>query len=166
MTFVLLVPLVLVSLALVWGVALGYPEAEIAGSELSGKEQAIVKAAADTFFPHGGTIPESGTEAGAVGYFGGLLAGAPFKTRFLIRMLLRFVEHGPWIFGVRARFTSQSPEARVQTLREWSTSPIYFLRVSFQSLRALIGLAYLANEAVAARVGAAPNLNPFERRSA
>ena len=161
-------PLVLVcSLAILlvlfgWGWFGGYPRRALAGGSLSAKEQAIVAAAADAFFPHGGAVSPSGTEAGAVAYFSTLLAELPSGTRILIRLLLRLVEHGPWLLGPARRFTRQTAEQRVVTLRGWEHSSLYFLRISFQSLRTLIGLAYLGNDDVAGALGALPNLAPFE----
>lgn len=154
--------LALLASAFVWGWLVGYPPRVLAGGSLSAKEQAIVAAAADAFFPHGGPVSQSGTEAGAVAYFSTLLAELPGGTRFLIRMLLRLVEHGPWLLGPARRFTRQSAEQRVDTLRRWEHSSLYFLRISFQSLRTLIGLAYLGNDDVASALGALPNLAPFE----
>ena len=151
--------------AFAWGVLLGYPARTLRGGPLSAKEQAIVASAADAFFPHGGSLAPSATEAGVVPYFSNLLAELPAGTRLLIRLLLRLVEHGPWLLGPARRFTRQTAEQRVATLRAWETSSLYFLRISFQSLRTLVGLAYLDNHDVARAVGALPNLAPFERQA-
>jgi hypothetical protein len=145
---------------------LGYGTPRHAPSMLNAKEQAVVSACADAFFPTGGAIPLSGTDAGVIAYFDQMVGDTPPKTRFLIRLLLRFIEHGPWVFGLRGRFTRQSPEDRVRTLRSWETSSIYFLRISFQSIRTLLAMAYMANDDVTDRIGAAPNLSPFAREVA
>jgi hypothetical protein len=167
MTSQLVITLVLSTLvfAFAWGVLLGYPAKVVEGGPMSAKEQAIVAAAADAFFPRGGALIPSGTDAGAVAYFSTFLAELPAGTRFMIRLLLRLVEHGPWVFGPARRFTRQSPEQRVATLRGWEKSRLYFLRISFQSLRTLIGLAYLGNDGVARSLGAMPNLAPFEGKA-
>ena len=146
------------------GVVLGYPRPVKESAVLSAKEQAILVAAADAFFPEGGSIPMSGTQAGVVEYFEQFLAEVPAKNRLLMRLLIRFIEHGPWVFNRTSRFTSQGPEARVRTLRSWEKSSIYFLRLSFQSLRTLFTLAFIGNDAVASQLGAVPNLSPFEAR--
>lgn len=130
-------------------------------STLTERERATLAATADAFFPRGGTLPPSATDAGAVAYFETMLSELPGRTRFLIRLLVLFVEIGPWAFNRKRRFSRQSPTDRVATLRSWEKSPIYFLRISFQSLRTLIAMAYLASEDVAARLGAVPNLDPF-----
>lgn len=146
------------------GVVLGYPPPTKESSILSAKEQAILVAAADAFFPTGGAISMSGTEAGVVTYFEQFLAEVPAKNRLLMRLLIRFIEHGPWVFNRCPRFTSQTRDGRVRTLRSWEKSPTYFLRLSFQSMRALFTLAFIGNDAVAAQLGAVANLSPFEER--
>ncbi len=146
---------------LVRGVALGYPPATPDAPQLSGKEQAIVAAAADAMFPAGGVLPISGAQAGVVRYFGETLAGSPTRHRVLLRLLLRLVEHGPWVLNLRGRFTSQRHAERVATLRSWAESPIYLLRVAFTSLRTLLSIAYLADEGVTRAMGAEPDTDPF-----
>ena len=152
--------------AVVRGVMLGYPPGPLAGSMLSAKEQAIIGTCADAMLPAGGSLPLSGTQAGVVAHFDAMVRGVPPPTRSLVRLLLYFVEHGPWLFGMRARLTRQSPDARVHTLRSWSRSPFYLLRISFMSLRTLLTMAYVANAAVAARMGSPGPRAPRERGAA
>lgn len=147
--------------ALVRGVALGYPRASLEGSVLSAKEQAIVSASADALFPSGGALPLSGTEAGVVAFFDDMLRHLPAQNRLLIRALLRFLEHGPWLFDARPRLTSQSPTARIATLRAWSESRFYLLRIAFLSIRTLLAMAYMENREVASRLGHHVDLDPF-----
>jgi hypothetical protein len=156
---------VLVTL-LVRAIALGYPAATLpAGSALSRKEQAIAAACADALFPPGGPIPVSGTEAGLVAYMNTYIARLPPSPRTLARLLFHFVEHGPWIFGPRlARFTRLSAEERILALREMSESSIYFRRVAFISLRAMMTMGYLAHPAVAEAMHMVADPAPFERR--
>ena len=152
--------------ALVRGVALGYPRPSLPTDTLSAKEQAVLSAAADAIFPPGGALPVSATQAGVVSYLIALLAGLPPRPRLLIHLLLQFVEHGPWAFNLRRRLSRQSPEERVQTFESWEQSRFYFLRVTFQSLRTLVGMAYLANLQVAGQIGAVTNPAPFAPRGA
>lgn len=145
------------------GLVLGYPPAPLAASILDAKEQAILAAAADSFFPPGGPIPLSGTEAGVVAYMDRYLRRVARPQRFLIRLLLRLIEHGPWIFGPRhARFTRLTPPERAEVLQRMSQSGLYLRRVSFLSLRVMLTMGYLANEEVARRIGALPCAAPFE----
>jgi hypothetical protein len=158
---------VLVAL-LVRAIALGYPAATLpAGAFLSRKEQAIAAACADALFPPGGPIPVSGTEAGLVAYMNTYIARLPPSPRTLVRLLLHFVEHGPWVFGPRfARFTRLRADERIVALREMSESPIYFRRVAFLSLRAMMTMGYLAHPAVAEAMHMVADPAPFERRPA
>ena len=148
---------------LIRGLFLGYPAKGPAITLLTGKEQAIVAACADTLFPPSGPIPLSGTEAGAVVYVDRYIARVHRTQRTLIRLLLQAVEHAPWVFGPRpVRFTRLSPAERVLVLRRMSVSRIYFRRVMFLSLRVMLTMAYLANVEVAQRIGMVPRLAPFE----
>jgi hypothetical protein len=148
------------------GVLLGYPPARIAGRVLNRKEQAIAAACADALFPPGGPIPLSGTDAGLVAYMDAYYLRLPFGARSLCRLLLHFIEHSPWVFGPRfARFTRLRPEERIAALRDMQTSSIYFRRVAFLSMRAMLTMGYLANGEVARRMGMVADLAPFERPS-
>ena len=121
---------------------------------LSRREEAIVATAADVLFPAGGPIPVSGSEAGLVRYMDDSLARLPRQTRMLLRVLLVFIEVQAWVFGPRRRrFTRQSAAERVATLQSMATSRVYLRRIAFLSLRTLLSMGYLANGAVAARIG-------------
>ncbi|NUQ77697.1 MAG: hypothetical protein HUU21_29525 [Polyangiaceae bacterium] len=146
------------------GLFWGYPRAVLPPSAfLSAKEQAIVTALADALFPSGGPIPISGTEAGLVSYMDEYVRRTPPHMRLLIRLLFLFIEHGPWLFGPRhVRFTRQRPEERVAALADMASSSIYFRRVSFLSIRTMLSMGYLANPAVARRIGWVEQRAPFE----
>jgi hypothetical protein len=148
--------------ALVRGWFAGYGAARPEAPSLNAKEQAVLLAAADAMFPRGGVLPISGSEAGVLAHIDATFRASPARTRLLLRLLFRFVEHGPWLLHLRSRLTRQTLEQRVETLRSWAESPLYFLRVTFTSLRTLISLAYLADDRVLRRMGAAPDPTPFE----
>lgn len=150
--------------ALVRGLLLGYPRATLEPSVLSAKEQAILIAVADTFFPPGGRLHLSGSEAGAVAFFDGMLRDAPWENRLRLRAALQLLEHGPWLVNVRARLTRQSPAARLVTLRAWSESPSYLLRIACLGVRTLLAMAYLENSEIEAGIGAKPDLDPFAQK--
>jgi hypothetical protein len=142
-----------------------YPRPRVSTAVLTRKEQAIVSALADALFPAGGAIPLSGTEAGLVEYMDAYLSRTPPESRTLIRLLLRFVEHGPWIFGPRrARFSSLSPRERDLALTDMAESRVYFRRVAFLSMRTMLSMGYLADDRVAACIGVRSDERPFERR--
>lgn len=148
------------------GFVLGYPPKRVEPSILSAKEQAILVACADAMIPHGGALPLSAVEAGVVEHFAQTLASVPPQNRLLMRLLLRFVEHGPWIFGLEPRLTRQSHDTRMVTLEAWDKSSLYFLRVAAVSMRSLVSMAYLANPEVEAHLGATPNRDPFRLEEA
>lgn len=154
-----------VAALLLRAVAFGYPPRRLPrGSLLNRKEQAIVAACADALFPPGGPIPLSGTEAGLVAYMDRYLGGLPAVPRLLGRLLFHSIEHGPWIFGPRrVRFTRLAPAERTAALRAMSESGIYFRRVSFISMRAMMTMGYLAHPDVAKTMRMVADRAPFER---
>jgi hypothetical protein len=150
------------SYALVRGLFLDYPKASIDGELLSRKEQAIVAACADAFFPAGGPIPISGTEAGLVAYFDAYAARLPKGQGLLVRLLLWFIEHGPWVFGPRAkRFTKMRHDERLAVLASMQKSPIYFRRVAFLSMRTMLTMGYLAHPDVCRAMHLVHDPDPF-----
>lgn len=158
-----LAALALLGLVGFWFANAGYGEKLEPEGLLSAKEQAIVAAAADAYFPADGPIAVSGTQAGLVRYMDRYLARSPAHLRPLMRLLLHFVEHGPWIFGpVRSRLTRLSPHDRRRALDRMATSPMYFRRVAFLSLRTLLTMGYLAHPAVAEAMGMRADRSPFE----
>ncbi len=129
---------------------------------LDPREQALIGAVADAFFPPGGPIPVSGTEAGIVPYFDRYLERSGARTAFLMRLLILFTDLSPIAFGrQRKRFTQLERSEQIQHLFEASTSRIYFRRVSFVSLRALMTMAYLGNERVAEHLNMRHDADPF-----
>lgn len=152
---------------LVRAVFFGYPPAQLPGGALfSRKEQAVVAAAADALFPPAGPIPVSGTEAGLVSYVDAYAAGLPGTPRFLVRLLFHSIEHGPWLWGPRrVRFTRLRAEERIQALREMAESQLYFRRVSFLSMRAMMTMGYLSCPAVSREMGMIADLAPYEARA-
>src|SRR5690606_25469974 len=99
---------------------------------------------------------------GLIGYMDRYLARAPCTTRLLIRLLFRFVEYGPWIWGPRrVRFTRLTLHERRAALEGMARSPIYFRRVAFVSLRLMLTMGYLAHGAVLRAIGI-PGASPAE----
>lgn len=151
--------------ALAKGLFLGYPKKSFESGFLLAKEQAIVAAFADTLFPPGGPIPLSGTQAGVVAYFDRYVSRLPPQQGVLIRLLLWFVEHGPWVFGPRpVRFTSLKERDRLRVMEAMRTSPIYFRRIAFLSMRTVLTMGYLANADVARAMRMKVNSDPFSSK--
>jgi len=136
-------------------------------SLLSRGEQALVAAIGDAFFPAEGPIPISGSAAGVVAYFDGYLRRSNGRSRFLLHLLFAFMQFGPLLFGPLdfrrgpSRFTKLDRDQQVRFLREAFTSRIYFRRVAFVSLRAVMTMAYLSNDTVAKHMGMVAQTNPF-----
>jgi hypothetical protein len=145
------------------GLFLGYPVARLLEKPfLSRKEQAIVASLADAFFPPGGPIPLSGTDAGLVEYMDDYCKQLPVGQGRLVRLLFVFLEHAPWLFGPRRqRFSSLSLDDRIAVLERMRTSPIYFRRIAFLSMRTMLSMGYLAHPEVARRIGMTANNDPY-----
>lgn len=147
-----------------WAVArlfLGYGRGDPALRQLSSHEQAFVRAALDTVFPAGGEIASSGTQAGGVAHVDRYVASLSPRSRVLIRLLFFLLEHATLFFpapgwdGIR-RFSRLSPAQREVVLDGWGRSPLAARRAVFQSLRAIVTMAYFANPAVLRGMGLAP----------
>lgn len=162
-----LLPALAILALVVRAVALGYPPSRLPpGALLGRKEQAVVAACADTLFPPGGPIPLSGTETGLVAYVDRYLRGLPALPRLLGRLLFHSIEHAPWVFGPRrARFTRLSPQERAAALDQMARSSIYFRRVSFLSMRAMLTMGYLAHPGVATTMRITADRAPFARQN-
>lgn len=152
----------LVAIAIVVRLRSGYGPPQLTDALMNHREQAIVAAFANAFFPPGGPIPMSGTEAGVTRYFDDYLKRSAPLQRLLIRLLLRYLELEPFVFGPRAsRFSKLPHTEQLASLESTGTSSIYFRRVSFISLRALMTMAYLANEEVARAIRMTQSADPF-----
>lgn len=139
-----------------------YPEPALDNAVLDRREQALVQAVADAFFPPGGPIPLSGCDAGVLAYFDRYLARSDPHQRLLMRLLLLFTELSPMAFGpTRRPFTQLDQGQRLVFLQSASKSRIYFRRVAFVSFRALMTMAYLANADVARHMGMVADADPF-----
>lgn len=132
----------------------GYGPRDSELQALTAKEEATVLAAAEALLPAGGHIELGGAEAGLLRYTDRYVARLPVETRRLVRLLLAFVEHAPWLLGPRcARLTRLRPDERVVVFRRMSASRSYLFRTAFTSLRTILAIGYLANNNVAAAIG-------------
>ena len=121
-------------------------------------------ACADTFFPEGGAIAISGTQAGLVKYMDDYLRRLSPRSRYLVGLLFTFIEHSPFVFGPRPRrFSKLSPTHRLRCLRSMQQSRIYFRRIAFLSMRTMLTMGYLANDRVAAAMQMEADPAPFEK---
>ncbi len=112
-------------------------------------------------YPAGGPISSSGLDADLPGYIERLMAASRLHTRLLLHVLFFLVEHGTLVFptpgrGGMRRFSSQRVEQRVAALDGWAESTIFFRRVVFTSLRAVLTMGYFAHPPVVRQLGLAP----------
>ncbi len=129
---------------------------------LNPREQALIGAVADAFFPPVGPIPVSGTEAGLVEYFDRYMERSGGRTAFLMRLLILFTDLSPIVFGGGwKRFPHLCRAKQIQHLQQASISSVYIRRVSFVSLRALMTMAYLSNDEVARHMNMRHDPDPF-----
>jgi hypothetical protein len=129
---------------------------------LSAAERAVLAAAADAFFPPSGPIPLSGCDAHVVEWFDGYVGRAHAAQAVLMRLLFAFTELSPLVFGPeRGRFTRISQEGRIAFLARENRSRIYFRRVAFISLRAMMTMAYLSNARVSRYMNMNADTDPF-----
>jgi hypothetical protein len=160
----------IVAVAFVAGLAtylFGYAPGDPSLKHLGRRQQAVVAAIADAMFPDKGPISLSGTQAGLVQYFDLQFAEVPKDKRTLMALLLVFMELAPMLFGPhRGRFTTLTQTQREDVLSSLNASRFYFLRLCFNSIRAVLCMGYFANANVVAQIGCAANLDPFRVRVA
>ena len=142
-------------------IAWGYGARDPRYPQLSTREQAFLRAASDAVFPPAGPIPYSGTEAGTLGHVDRFLAGIAPRTRVLVRLLFFLIEHAtlffpaPGLDGIR-RFSGLSLAQRQAVLEGWGRSRNPARRTVFQSLRAILTMAYFGSPGVLRAIGLAP----------
>ena len=159
-----MVTTILWALALCYAVsrlAIGYPDPRRQHRGLGRGEVAFISSAAEAMYPAGGPIPSSGLDADLPGYLERLMAASRLQTRILLHLLFFLVEHGTLLFptpgrGGMRRFSSQDVEHRVAALDGWAESTLFFRRVVFTSLRAVLTMGYFAHPPVVRRLGLAP----------
>lgn len=125
---------------------------------------ATIRAYADALFPADGPLAISGSEAGAVAYMQRYLERAQPRERRLIKLLIVASELGPLAFGPRRkRFTELSRHEQQAYIAQGYTSRIYLRRVIVLTMRALLTMAYFADERVLAAIGQRHDPDPFAR---
>jgi hypothetical protein len=123
---------------------------------------ATIRAYADALFPADGPIPISGSDAGAVKYMRKYLARCQPRQRRLVKLLIVTSELGPLIFGPRRRrFTLLSRSEQQTYIARGYASPIYLRRVIVLTMRALLTMAYFADDAVLRAIGQQHDRDPF-----
>jgi hypothetical protein len=142
-------------------VAFGYPRPEQRFRVLFRGEAAVIDAAALAMYPRGGAIDASGHDADIARYVDRLMQASVPRIRWLIHLLIFFIEHSTLVFrapghrGFR-RFSALPHPQQVAVLDAWATSPLFFRRLVFTSLRSLCTLGYFAHPAVLEQLRIAP----------
>lgn len=146
-------------LAALWRGFGGYAAPEKPFKYISRMDAAVFRAAAEVTFPKGGEVDPSYRDAKVVEYCDQYIMWLPQSHRFLIRLLCILFEHATLVFGPKPwrRFTALSLADQVKYLDGWDTSPLYLRRMAFQSLRAILCMAYLADDEVNRQIG---NIRP------
>ena len=139
----------------------GYGRRDPALRQLSAREYALVRCAAEAAFPPGGPIPLSGIDARIPEHIDRYLAALPARNRVLIRLLFVLIEHATLLFKAPGwdgwrRFSALSLEQRIAVLEGWARSKIQVRRLVFQGLRAVLTMGYFACPAVLRAIGLAP----------
>jgi hypothetical protein len=140
----------------------GYPRPPAGVRNLSPREYATIAAAASATFPRGGSVAPSGLDADVAGHADRFLGAQARRSRLLMRLLLVLVEHATLLFpppgpGRRRRFSALTPRQQVAYLEGWRTSRLFFRRLVFTSLRAIVTMGYLAHPAVLEELGLLPH---------
>lgn len=134
---------------------------------VAGESDQTVRAFADALFPPKGPIPISGSEAGAAEFMRKYTAGCQPRQRRLVYLLITVTELGPLVFGPRRKRFSRLTQAERQAfIADGYTSRIYMRRVCVLTMRALLTMAYFANEQVLAHIGMRVDADPFGLDSA
>ncbi len=150
-----------VALLVVKRVALGYPRPAQRYRALFRGEAAVIAAAAEAMYPRGGAIEASGQDADIADYVDRLMQASHPRIRWLIHLLIFFIEHSTLVFrapghrGFR-RFSALPHPQQVAVLDAWATSSMFFRRLVFTSLRSLCTLGYFAHPPVMQQLRIAP----------
>lgn len=118
---------------------------------LTEKEHAIVIALLEAFFPKGSDMPEADA-AYIIKNLDQHLAETHADLRNLFRAMLHVVEDHS-IFTRASRFTKLSLEARMEEVRAWETTPLYYKRMGFSSLKLFTGMFYFEQPDVREAMG-------------
>jgi hypothetical protein len=124
--------------------------------------ETTIHAYAEALFPANGPIPISGPDAGAVEFMRQYLDRSQPRQRRLIRLLIEVSEFGPLLFGpTRQRFSRLALADRERYLAAGFVSPLYLRRITVLTMRALLTMAYFANDEVLTHIGMAHDPDPF-----
>jgi hypothetical protein len=121
-------------------------------SILSEDEIRTVDAIAETLFP-GTYFPLNGIEADVSGKVDKILEELMDPARRTgFRYILRAIEYGT-IAGQKQRFSFLDTESRIEVLNTWGDPELPARRLSYDSIRAIFGMAYFSHPDVLNAIG-------------
>jgi hypothetical protein len=118
---------------------------------LTEKEHAIVIALLEAFFPKGSDMPEADL-AYVIPNLDRHLTETHADMRLLFRAMLHVVEDHPLLFRF-SRFTRLPLAERIEEVRAWETTPLYYKRIGFRSLKFLASIFYFEQPNVREAMG-------------
>ena len=119
---------------------------------LSREEMRVVGALAEAMFP-AGHFPVDGLEAGVPEEVDRIVATVlPSVQRTAFRYVLRALEWGT-AASRGQRFSHLSVQERLEVIEVWATPSVLARRISFDSMKAVLGMAYFSHPAVLETIG-------------
>lgn len=118
---------------------------------LTAREEGIVRALLDTFFPRGADLPPA-DDGFILPRLDAYLAGTDADARLLFRAMLHVVEDSA-VLSEGARFTRLDPAARARLVRYWELTPMYLRRMAFKSVKLLCAMPYFEQADVRREMG-------------
>lgn len=115
------------------------------------KEHAILLALFEALFPTGSEMPAADPKF-IVPRLDEYLAGTHADMRNLFRAMLHVVEDHAVLMRF-SRFTKLSLAERMEEVRAWETTPLYYKRMGFSSVKLLTGMFYFEQPDVREAMG-------------
>ena len=132
----------------------GYAKPTRNYKHLTRVDVAVLHAVGEVMFPAGGALSPSYDDAGVVEYTDDYFGWHQPRNRFLMHLLFVLIEHATLVFMPSfQRFSQLSIDKRTKYLNGWSASPIYMRRMVFESLRAILCMAYMGDATVEKEMG-------------
>lgn len=143
-----------------WRALNGLPARPAGLKHLNRADVAFINAVAEALFPPGGDNAPGGgpmpsaAEAEVLAYVDRYFGWQRPKLRLAMKALFMLFEHGTLLFvPTWARFSQLDAAQREDYLHGWERSRLYLKRLLFQSLRAILCLAYVAHPKTEAALG-------------
>ncbi len=133
----------------------GYPRADRKLDHLRPWAVSFARAAGETLFPPGGSLPPSAEDVDVVGYFDRWFGKLPRQQRTMLKLLFLMLEQSPLLSLRFQRFSGLSVDGRQRVFQAWESSRFYYRRSLLASLRTVFSFAYLDHPSVHEALGIA-----------